>query len=132
MNLLFRALIIWFLVAGAEVLQGILWVRFLNRRVGDRRARQIGVITGSGIIFAITWFALPWIGAHRVLDLLVVGMLWLVLMLALDVFFGRMVFRFSWSRIARDFDPRRGGWLGVGMLILFAASLLVALMREFV
>ena len=132
MNLLFRALIIWFLVAGAEVLQGILRVRFLNRRVGDRRARQIGVITGSGIIFAITWFALPWIGTHRVLDLLVVGMLWLVLMLALDVFFGRMVFRFSWSRIARDFDPRRGGWLGVGMLILFAAPLLVALMREFV
>jgi hypothetical protein len=42
-----RAFMIWLLIAVAEVIHGILRVRFLNRRVGDQRARQIGVFSGS-------------------------------------------------------------------------------------
>jgi hypothetical protein len=104
----------------------MLRVRFLNRRVGDRRARQIGVLTGSAIILAIAWFAVPWMGASGVIQLLSVGFLWLVLMLAFDIAFGRLVFRASWERILADFDLRRGGWLGVGMLVLLTAPLLLA------
>jgi hypothetical protein len=40
-------------------------------------------------------------------------------MLAFDAGFGRAVFHFPWERIARDFDPRAGGWLGFGMTRLF-------------
>ncbi len=58
----FRALVIWLLIAAAEVLHGILRVRLLNRRVGDHRARQIGVFSGSAIILLIAWFTVPGAG----------------------------------------------------------------------
>ena len=58
-----RAILIWLIIAAAEVIHGLLRIKFLNRRVGDHRARQIGVFTGSTIIFAIAWWSSPWIGA---------------------------------------------------------------------
>ena len=128
--MILRAAIIWFLIALAEVLNGITRVRLLNRRVGDQRARQIGVFSGSAVILLIAWFAVPWIGAHGTPELLEVGSLWLVLMLAFDIAFGRWVFRASWRRIAADFDLCNGGLLGAGMLILFAAPLIVAKLRS--
>jgi len=126
--MLLRALTIWCVIALVEVLQGVVRVRLLNRRVGDHRARQIGVVTGSILILAIAWLTLPWLGATTQLELLGVGLLWMLLMLALDVAFGRWVFRFSWQRIARDFDPRQGGWLSFGMVLLLYAPWLAALL----
>jgi hypothetical protein len=72
--MILRAFMVWLVIVAAEVFQGTLRVRYLNRRVGDRRARQIGVFSS-------------------------------------------------------DFDMRRGGLLGIGMLILFAAPMLVAKLR---
>ena len=127
--MLVRATLIWFAIAAAEVVHGVLRVKYLNRRVGDRRARQIGVFTGSAIIFAIAWWSSPWIGAVTRSDQLGVGLLWLVLMLAFDIGFGRLVFHASWERIASEFEPRRGGLLGFGMTFLFFAPLLIAVLR---
>jgi hypothetical protein len=126
-----RALVIWVLIAAAEVAQGALRVRFLNRRVGDRRARQIGVFTGSLLILAIAWVGVPWVGPRTAPECFGVGGLWLGLMLAFDFYFGRVVFRASWERIAADFDPRRGGLLGFGMAILFLAPWLIVTVRGF-
>jgi hypothetical protein len=50
-----------------------------------------------------------------------VGFLWLVLMLAFEVAFGRLVFRASWQRLAADFDFRKGGLLAIGMTVLLVA-----------
>ena len=46
-SMFWRAVIIWLFIALAETLQGLLRVRFLNRRIGDRHARQVGVLTGA-------------------------------------------------------------------------------------
>ncbi len=127
--LLLRAALVWLLIAIAEVLQGMARIKFLNRRVGDHRARQVGVGTGCALIFAIAWFSHPWIGTTSSSHQLAVGLLWLALMLTFNVGFGRLVFRVSWTRIAADFDPRRGGLLGFGMLFLAVAPLLVAHLR---
>lgn len=123
--MVFRAVLIWLVIALAEMVQGILRVRYLNRRVGDHRARQIGVASGSAVILVIAWWTVPWIGASTTAELFGVGGLWLGLMLAFDLAVGRWLMRFTWSRIAADFNPRRGGWLGAGMLMLFAAPWLV-------
>jgi hypothetical protein len=131
-SIFLRAFVIWLLIAAAEVLHGILRVRFLNRRVGDHRARQIAVFTGSGIILAIAWFFVPWLGASSSGQMLGVGFLWLALMLAFEIAFGRLVFRASWQRIAADFDFRKGGLLSIGMAVLLFAPLLVAKLRGLV
>jgi hypothetical protein len=130
--MILKAFLIWLVMAVAEVLHGIARVGFLNRRVGDHRARQIGVFTGSAIILFIAWFTVPWIGASSVGQLVSIGAFWLVLMLAFEIGFGRLVFRASWQRIAEDFDPRRGGLLVIGMLIVFDAPILVAKLRHLI
>jgi len=124
-----RALVVWILLALLETLHGNVRVRVLNRLVGDRRARQIGVFTGSAIVFAIAWALVPWIGAVGRAQLLGVGALWLALMLGFDVAFGRWVFKASWQRIGAEFDIRRGGLLGLGMLFVVFAPLLAAALR---
>lgn len=128
--MLLRAFLVALLIAAAEVVQGALRVRLLNRRVGDRRARQIGVGTGSVIIFAIAWLAVPWIAARSTGEWVLVGALWFAVMLALDLYFGRVVFRSPWERIWAEFDLRRGGLLGLGMFVLWVAPWLVARLQD--
>ena len=123
-DMIIKALLIWMLIAVAGVLHGVLRVSLLNRRVGDHRARQIGVFTGSAIILIISWLTVPWLGASTDVQLFGIGFLWLVLMLAFEIAFGRLVFRASWQRLASDFDFRKGGLLSIGLLILFAAPFL--------
>jgi hypothetical protein len=127
--MMLRAFTVWLVIGLAEVLQGILRVRLLNRRVGDHRARQIGVFVASGVILVIAGLAMPWIGASKVADLLGIGLFWVVLMLALDIGFGRLVFHASWDRIFAEFDLRRGGLLGFGVAVIFFAPLLMAKLR---
>jgi len=121
-----RALLVWLVIAAAEVAQGILRVRFLNRQLGDHRARQLGVVTGSALILLIAWLSRDWIGARTRPEQWLVGGIWLTLMLAFDLTFGRLVFRFPWARIAADFDVRKGNFLALGMLVVLLAPLLVA------
>jgi hypothetical protein len=127
--MILRAVLIWLVIGGGEVLQGALRIKFLNRQTGDHRARQIGVVTGSLYILLVAWIAIPWIGVRSLTDGLIVGIVWVGLMLALDLGFGRWVFRLPWRRIAADFDLRQGRLLGLGMLVLGVAPLLAARWR---
>ncbi len=128
-DMIFRALAVWLVIALAEVAQGYLRVRHLNRRVGDKRARQIGVLTGSVLILALTWITFPWIGIRTAAEAQLVGGFWLALMLAFDVGFGRWVFHAPWERILGEFDLRRGRLLALGMLVVLLAPWLVLRLR---
>lgn len=131
---LIRAFLVWCLIAVAEVGQGILRVSFLVKRLGDHRSRQVGVFTGCCLIFAIVRFHIHWMfgtapGGPAVAstsDCLVVGVFLMALMVTFDVLFGRFVFLASWSRIASDFDPRKGNLLLFGMIFLAFAPLLAS------
>ena len=127
--LLARAAAVWLVIGGGEVIQGILRVKFLNRRVGDHRARQIGVGVSCLYIFTIAVVSLPWISPRTATAAWCVGGLWLVLMLALELIIGRWAFHLPWNRIAADFDLRRGRLLILGMLFLPAAPWLAATWR---
>lgn len=124
-----KATIVWIVIAVAETLHGILRVRLLNRRLGDRRARQVAVASGSGIILLLGWLMVPWIGIGSVRQAVAAGALWMVLMLAFDLGLGRFYFRFPWRRLAADFDIRKGGFLGLGMMVLFFTPLIIAKIR---
>ncbi|MEI6035654.1 MAG: hypothetical protein WCS65_15415 [Verrucomicrobiae bacterium] len=102
------------------MIHGILRVKLLNRRVGDRRARQIAVFTGSALIVLIAWLLTPWLGASHASQCFWIGGLWFVLMLAFELWLGRL-FGFSWKRLASDFDFRKGGLLSIGMAVLWLA-----------
>jgi len=70
---LLRSLIVWVVIILVETIQGIARVLLLQPYVGDFRARQIGVFTGSIIIFVIAFVFVRWIDARTVSQLLSIG-----------------------------------------------------------
>ncbi|WP_415908427.1 hypothetical protein [Oleiharenicola sp. Vm1] len=124
-----RALAIFALIALVETIHGSLRVRFLNRPLGDQRARQVGVFTGSALILLIAWLTTPWLAVPSAAAAWAVGGAWLSLMLAFEVWVGRGLFHASWPRVFADFDLRRGGLLGFGLLVLAAAPWLAGVAR---
>jgi hypothetical protein len=124
-----RVLVVWLLIAAAETLHGIARTLWLVPLVGDHAARQIGVVTGSLLIFAITWLAVRWLGLFGRRELVAAGALWVVLMLAFEIVLGRAVFGFGWDRIAAEFDPSRGGLMLLGLAALWLMPLFTARLR---
>lgn len=124
-----RALIVWTGLILAETLHGILRGLLLTPRVGDLRARQIGVPIGAALILAIAVATIRWIGARRTGDLLRIGALWLVLTLCFEFTLGRAL-GYSWERLTQDYDPTRGGYLACGMLVLFLSPWLASRSRN--
>ncbi|MCO6045384.1 hypothetical protein NG895_15855 [Aeoliella sp. ICT_H6.2] len=119
------------LIAVVEMLHGVWRVRVLNPRFGDRKARQLGLISGSALILLIAWLTTPWMGLSSAADCWVVGLLWVAVMLAFDVAVGRLLFKMKWQRILRDFDPRQGGYMALGMLFVLLAPFLAAWLHGF-
>ena len=124
-----RALSVWLLIFGLEVLHGTARTLWLVPLVGDLRSRQIGVPVGSLLILLVAWLTIRWIGPRTSRQLVAIGVGWLLLMLCAEVLLARMVFGYPWTRIAEDFDVTRGGLLGFGMLVLAAAPWLASRWR---
>jgi hypothetical protein len=120
---------VWVVIACAETVHGALRSLLLVPVVGQHRAGQVGVIVGSIIILGVAWLFIRWIGAVRTPQLLGVGGLWLVLMLAFEIGLGRAL-GISWDRVLSDYDLTRGGLMLIGMVVLFLAPLLAARLRK--
>ncbi len=127
--MILKSFCVWLLIAGTETLHGILRVKLLNPRFGDLRARQLALVSGTIIILLIGWFALPWINPQTLNECLSVGLIWLAAMLTFDIGFGRLYLRLNWKRIWSDFDIFHGGYLGIGMAVLFITPWFVAKTR---
>jgi len=102
-----------------EIINGNIRVRILHRMYGKKKAKTISFFSGTAIIFVITWLTLGWISPNHYLDCLTIGGIWLVIMVCLDIYFGKYVFKFNTRKIAEDFNPLKGNLLGVGMVLLF-------------
>jgi hypothetical protein len=116
-----RALVVWLVMFAVEGAHGVLRTLYLMPIVGDRPARQLAVVTGSLLILLVAWLSSRWIGARTPREWRGIGTLWVVLMVAADGLLGRCLFGYPWSRITEDFDPTRGGLLGLGLLVLYFA-----------
>jgi hypothetical protein len=90
--LLLCAFAVWLVLIAVETVHGILRTLLLVPLVGDLPARQIGVPLGSLLLFAVAYlFIIRWIAARTALQLLGVGLLWVVLTVLFEVGLGRLV-----------------------------------------
>ena len=87
------------------------------------------MVTGSLLIFAITWLTIRWLRLRGRRELIATGALWVVLMLAFEIVLGRAVFGFAWDRIGAEFDPSRGGLMLFGFAALLLMPLVAARLR---
>ncbi len=127
-----RAVAVWFVLILAEIVHGIARGFLLAPYLGEFRSSQIGVFTGSVIIFAVALTFVRWIGASRSSELLRVGVLWIGLTLAFEFLFGRFVLGASWERLAADYNIIEGGLLPFGMVFLLLSPLLAGKLRRVV
>ena len=124
-----RGLLIWLVIIVAEILHGIVRAVALVPVVGEFRSNQIGVFSGSIIILAIAWLSIRWIGASRHSNLIMVGSLWLVLTVAFEVLFGRLVMDLSWQRLLADYNVLAGGFMPLGLVVLLFAPWIASKIR---
>ena len=124
-----RALGVWFVLIAVEFAHGILRTIFLVPVVGDLRARQIGVFTGSILILAVVYLLVPWLQAVETKCLILVGVLWVVLTVTFEFTFGHFVFRRSWKDLASDYNILRGGFLLLGLVVLLFAPVIAVWLR---
>jgi hypothetical protein len=120
-----RVVGIWLTLMAVESIHGVLRRLFLEPLLGDLRARQVSVFTGAVLIALVFWFTIKWLGPLPVKRWWQLGLLWLVMTLAFEIGLGRAA-GLSWDRIASDFDLRRGGLLGIGMLVILVAPRILA------
>jgi hypothetical protein len=128
--MLTRGFLVWLLLMAAEVAHGVVRAVFLVPVVGDFPSRQIGVFTGTIINATIGWLSIRWIRPARASDAIKVGLQWALLTIAFELIFGRLVANASWPRLLSDYDLRRGGLLGLGLLALAFIPLATAKARQ--
>ena len=86
---LWRAFILWLLFIVARSAQGALRRTLLAPDV-QLTAREVGVLIGAALIFAMTWAGWRWLGLRTARAALAVGGLWAGLTLAFDLALGRL------------------------------------------
>jgi hypothetical protein len=124
-----RALLAWLVIIVAESIHGTLRTLYLAPAIGDLQARQVGVFSGTLIIFLVALALSRWLGARTRHQLLAVGALWVVLTVSFEIALGRGVFHYDWSRILGDYDLSQGGLMGFGLLAMLFMPLLAARLR---
>jgi hypothetical protein len=123
-----RAVAVWLLVAALETLHGIVRGLWLEPTLGAVAAQRLGFAVGSALVVAVAWSTSRWLDAATLAAQLQAGLLWLLLMLGFELAIGRAR-GFGWARIAAEFDPRQGGFMLFGLLLMLLAPMLGAWLR---
>ena len=123
--MLIRIILVFFLLALLETINGIARIKILYKFLTPAKAGVFSFITGTIFIILIIYNTLTYIGAKSYKDCLIAGFLWAFLMAAYDILLGKYVFKLSWKKIASDFDPRQGNLLGIGMLLIIFAPAVI-------
>lgn len=130
LNTALRSLLVWLVIIGVETIHGILRGLFLAPLIGDFPARRISVFTGSVLIFLVAYVFIRWIAATTRIQLVFVGLMWVVLTILFEFGLGRFVLDLPWERLTEDYDLTRGGLLGFGLLFMAATPTLVTMLRS--
>lgn len=130
LQLLFRSFEVWLVIAAAESIQGVVRTAVLVPVVGDFRARQIAVFSGSAIIVGIAIILRRWLAARTFGSQLAAGAFWVGATLAFEVAVGRLAIGASWDRIRSDYDLSDGGLMPIGLVIMLFAPAIAARLRS--
>ncbi|MBX3290571.1 MAG: hypothetical protein KF855_14745 [Acidobacteria bacterium] len=128
--ILLKALAVWLLIILAETLHGILRGLLLVPLTGDLAARQIGVVIGSLIIFAVSYFTIDRIGTTNWQQRLFIGFGWVILTVLFELFLGKVLLGLDWDRILSDYDIGRGGFMLFGLLFMAASPSIAYMLRD--
>jgi hypothetical protein len=93
---------------------------WLGPLVGALRARQLGVLIGSVIVLLIAWACSRWILDGTLAAQFAIGGFWVALTLVFEFAVGRAM-DLRWSRLLSDYNPAQGGFMLLGLAVMFIA-----------
>jgi hypothetical protein len=129
MRLLIRSLIIWFVLIITESLNGTIRVLWLVPTLGEPLGEQVSFGMGLILVFAIAILFVPWLYPVRRVQLLKVGLFWVVLTVLFELYLGRVILGYSWERIFADYNLAEGGLMPLGLGLLALAPMIAAQVR---
>ena len=106
------------MLASVETLHGIARTIFVVPKIGNKRAKQYSVISGTLLAFAVCYVMVPWLDINVEYQLVLVGLVLAVFMAIFDIVLARFVVRLKWKNIIDDFNPAKGNYLIFGMILL--------------
>jgi hypothetical protein len=127
--IILRGIVVWLIFIAAESLNGTIRILWLVPALGDFWAHQISFIIGSLLVLAIATIFVRWLQASSVLQLIGVGILWLLLTVVFEIVLGRFIFAYSWERIAADYNLLQGGLMPIGLILLALSPVIAAKIR---
>ena len=117
-----KAVVTWVLMIPVAILNGAFREAVVRPRVGELRAHQVSVATGSVGFLALV--AGRWCGEVGRIDdrvLFRMGVGWLVATILFEFGFGHYLRGFSWQQLLHDYNVRAGRlWVVVLLVILFS------------
>jgi hypothetical protein len=128
--MLIKIFIGFLFIALAETLNGIFRVRILYKKIGINRAKIVSFLIGITIIISLNFILVPWISPQTKSDAFFIGFVWMCLMIAYDLYVGKVLFKLSWKKIFEDFNILKGNFLAVGMILIFVLPYFVLLLSE--
>lgn len=123
-----RILLAWLVLLALAILNGGFRQGALAPRLDDRAAHILSTLLLSGIIFAATWFSLPWIRPASARDAWLIGSIWFLLTIAFEFLAGHYLFGSSWKKLLADYNLAQGRiWILVLLSTLLSPILVYGL-----
>lgn len=124
-----RAGAVWLSIALAETVHGMLRGWWLVPQIGEPAARRVGFVVGCLLVLGIATLSSRWLGASTAAQRWRVGALWCGLMAGFELLIGQLR-GLDAAQLAAEFDPRQGGLMLFGLLLMLAAPTLGAWLRS--
>ena len=123
-----KAIAVWLVILGLAFANAALREAVLVPRIGKVRGLTLSGLILSALVLLVAYFALPWLGAVRVVELLVIGVAWLALTLCFDLVMGAI----QGEPLRQQFDAylfKRGNLWPIVLLVTAGAPGLAAKLR---
>ena len=125
-SILFRALVVWFVIIATETINGAIREIFITPVIGDTSARRISFGIAIVLITFVTLSLIRWVRAPNAMHLLAMGLLWASLTLIFEVGISATLGGSTWQQIVADYDPSAGGLMLFGLVYLSVVPILAS------
>lgn len=126
--LVLKAIGVWVLILGAAIANAALRELVLGPRLGNVRALTLSGVVLSLAIVVIAFACLPWLGVRGLVELLLIGLGWLVLTAAFDLLVGTLQGK-PLSSLLAAYAFRDGNLWPVILLVTLGAPYAAAKLR---
>jgi hypothetical protein len=121
-----RAIVTWMLMIPVAFVNGIVREGLIQPAVGERRAHQISVVTGSSAFFTLVYAMLHREVASRSdRQLATLGAAWVSATVLFEFGFGHYVMGSPWSRLMQDYNLAAGRLWSLVLLVIGISPLAV-------